>query len=387
MILNNINIVGRNYEKFAVEIKDRKISIVTPSENINKNLERIVNFDNTICFPGLINSHDHLEFNLFPQLGNRKYQDYVEWGEDIHQKNKEEINSILKIPVELRIKMGIIKNLLCGVTTIFHHGNNFDFFNDEIIDIKTGGKIVHSVQLEKRWKLILNDPLNFEKIIIHAGEGITESSKKEIDRLLRWNLWNKKLIGVHGINMNEDQAKNFEALIWCPVSNFFLYDKTAKIQKLKKSTKILFGTDSTLTADWNIWNHLNFGKNLNLLNNMEIFHSVTVNPAEIFGLKNTGKIEENYFADLVLAKKKHIDIWESFFSVNPEDIILIFKKGEVILLDEGILPKINLGNKHFYKFNLNGKTKFISYNINEAVNQLKNLNDNIKIPFLSGSIS
>lgn len=385
MILDNVNIVGRNFEKFAIEIKDQKISVIAASENINKNLEQIINFENVICFPGLINSHDHLDFDLFPKLGNKKYQDYVEWGEYIHQKNKEEINSVLKIPVEVRIEFGIIKNILCGVTTVFHHGKNACSYENEIIDIKTGGRMIHSVQLEKEWKSTLINPLNFEKIIIHIGEGINERSKEEINRLLRWNLLNKKLIGIHAVSMNEDQAKKFEALVWCPDSNFFLYDKTAEIKKLKSKTKISFGTDSTLSSDWNIWNHLRSARELNLLNDSELFYSVTRNPAEIFDLKNSGRIEENYFADLIIAKRKSEYIFESFFSVNPEDIILILKKGEVILFDEEIFHKIkllDLEKKSFYKFNFKGKTKFISYDIDRAIEQLRNYNDKIKIPFL-----
>ena len=187
MILNNVNIVGRNSDKYAIEIKEEKIVKILKGESLNKS-DEIINFENALAFPGIINSHDHLEFNLFPQLGNKKYQDYVEWGEDIHQKNNETIEEVLKIPVDLRIKFGICKNLLCGVTTVIHHGLNFNSFKDEVIDIKTGGTVLHSVQLEKNWKLKLNNPLNSEKVLIHIGEGINEKSKNEIDELIKWNI-------------------------------------------------------------------------------------------------------------------------------------------------------------------------------------------------------
>jgi cytosine/adenosine deaminase-related metal-dependent hydrolase len=38
-------------------------------------------FENALVFPGLINSHDHLDFNLFPRLGNGIYENYLEWGQ------------------------------------------------------------------------------------------------------------------------------------------------------------------------------------------------------------------------------------------------------------------------------------------------------------------
>jgi hypothetical protein len=34
-------------------------------------------------FLGLINAHDHLEFNLFPQLGRRPLPEGAAWAEDI----------------------------------------------------------------------------------------------------------------------------------------------------------------------------------------------------------------------------------------------------------------------------------------------------------------
>ena len=49
--------------------------------------------------------------------------------------------------------------------------------------------------------------------------------------------------------MDEQQATAFEALVWCPASNYFLLNTTAAVDKLKTKTSILFGTDSTLTSD------------------------------------------------------------------------------------------------------------------------------------------
>src|SRR5437868_3648299 len=81
-----------------------------------------LNGNGYLAFPGLINSHDHLDFNLFPPLGNRKYNNYVEWGEDIHAQNKQEIAAVLKIPQSLRTQWGVYKNLLNGITTVVNHG-------------------------------------------------------------------------------------------------------------------------------------------------------------------------------------------------------------------------------------------------------------------------
>ena len=381
MILNNLNIVGRNSDKYAIEIKEQMIVKILKGESLNKS-DEIINFENVLAFPGIINSHDHLEFNLFPELGNKKYQDYIEWGEDIHQKDNETIEEVLKIPVDLRIKFGIYKNLLCGITTIIHHGINFNSFKDEVIDIKIGGTVLHSVQLEKKWKLKLNNPLNLKKILIHISEGINEKSKKEVDKLLKWNFLKKNLIGIHAISMDEKQANIFDAVVWCPYSNIFLYGKTANIKTIKNNTKILFGTDSTVSANWNFWEHLKLAKKTNSMDDKELFNSFTKNPAEVFNLKNYGELKEDYFADIIIAKKKSESMWDAFFSINPEDIVLILKRGKIILYDKEILPFIkNINCDTFYKFQFNNKIKFVAEDINASIEKVKCYSNGIKIPF------
>ena len=70
---------------------------------IEKQDRQRVALRDVIVFPGLVNAHDHLEFNLFPFLANRRYTNYKEWSSDIHINNKNEIAAVLQIPIELRI--------------------------------------------------------------------------------------------------------------------------------------------------------------------------------------------------------------------------------------------------------------------------------------------
>ena len=41
-----------------------------------------------VVLPGLINAHDHLEFNLFPALGHGPYPNATEWALDIHHPDR-----------------------------------------------------------------------------------------------------------------------------------------------------------------------------------------------------------------------------------------------------------------------------------------------------------
>jgi hypothetical protein len=88
MILNNVYRVGSND---AGNISISK-GLIPMAPFISLMIQLV--FDNAVVFPGLINSHDHLDFNLFPQLGHHIYHNYTEWGDHIHRNYKTEIDAV-----------------------------------------------------------------------------------------------------------------------------------------------------------------------------------------------------------------------------------------------------------------------------------------------------
>src|SRR5690606_24619905 len=112
----------------------------------------------------------------------------------------------------------------------------------------------HSVRFEKLWKWKLNNPARISRpVTIHIGGGTDAAARMEIDELIRWNLFGRALIGIHGVALSIHQARHFRGLVWCPHSNYFLLNKTADVQQLKQHLPVVFGSDSTLTSPWNIW--------------------------------------------------------------------------------------------------------------------------------------
>ncbi len=385
MILKNLRVIN-SPEINWIEIKDNFIqNLGTKDDAIPTTKEDLlIEFENVIAFPGLINSHDHLEFNLFPKLGNKKYKDYIEWGEDIHQANKDVIDAVQKIPFELRYEYGIYKNLISGITTVVNHGRNIEY-NNELINIHSYYTFLHSVELEKKWKLKLNNIFNRLPVLVHIGEGTNDKSHNEIDKLIKWNYAKKSLIGIHAIMMDEKQAESFKAIVWCPDSNYFLYGSTCAADKLKNKTTILFGSDSNVSADWNIWDQLRFARKLKLLDDYELYNSINSSPAETWNLKLSGFIKKGFKANIVIVKNQNKENdFDSFFNLNPEYILLIIKDGKIVLFDSILLDKIkplNVETDNFTKINLNNQIKFVKGRLDNLCLSIKSYYPSAQFPF------
>ncbi len=383
MLLHNAKIVGKDGVKHIL-IENGIVQELIADEampEFGKN-DTILDCTGAIVFPGLINSHDHLDFNLFPRMGNRRYNNYTEWGNEIQIENKKEIDAVLKIPKQLRIQWGVYKNLLNGVTTIINHGEQIS--GNNLVTVFENCYPLHSVGFEKNWRWKLNDPLRKVKpFVVHVGEGTDEVSRNEINRLLQWNLFKKRIVGVHGVAMSDRQARKFAALVWCPESNYFLLDKTAPIHSLKNHTKILFGTDSTLTAGWNLWEQLRLAREEKALSDDELFDVLTISAAETWSLDQKGKISPGYDADIVIAKpKENKHDWNAFYELNPEDIQAVFHKGEVCLFDSEIKQEIDslVIKDDYSKVELNGVIKYIKGDLPGLVREIRRYYPGAKIP-------
>ncbi len=200
------------------------------SDFLPEKLKNILD-DNHIVFPALINAHDHLDFNLFPLLTEKKYTDYKEWGADLHKTHDGVIKSILKIPLAQRIQFGLLKNLVNGMGGVVHHGLHHKLIRQvSQFPVYLNYRYIHSLATDKNWRLKIN--FSASPIMIHVGEGISANASNEIDEVIKHNFFQRKIIAIHAIPLNERQAKKLDAVIWCPASNINLYGSTLNVESI-----------------------------------------------------------------------------------------------------------------------------------------------------------
>jgi len=273
-----------------------------------------------IVFPGLVNSHDHLEFNCYAPTGMPPYADFVGWARDV-QAAREVLASVEAIPLALRRRFGLLKNLLWGVTAVADHGGGAAEADDPV-RVLTPYKDLHSPEFG-RWRSWLGGS---SPVVMHLAEGITPASRRRALRYLRWNLLRRPVAGVHGVALRGRDFAKLSALIWCPASNHFLFGRTADAVEAARRTTLLFGTDSTLSAPGTLWDHLRQARET--LEDSQLLAALT-GAAERFWHLPARR-------DFVVARRRRPDPWDAFFALTPDDILLVFKDGKPVLADRSL---------------------------------------------------
>jgi cytosine/adenosine deaminase-related metal-dependent hydrolase len=298
-----------------------------------------------LILPGLINAHDHLEFNLFPRLGRGPYANATEWAKEIYQPCKSPVRQHLQVPKAVRLLWGGIKNLLSGVTTVSHHNPyQASVFNRRfpVRVVKRFGwahSLRFSADAEERFRRTPRDA----PFIIHAGEGCDIGARNEIVQLDQCGMLTPSTVIVHGVAFERDEdlhliAERGSSLIWCPTSNYFTIGKTLSPEVFEAGIPIALGTDSALTAKGDLVDEIQAGHKY--LPVGKLFEMVTKQAARILRLTSgEGSIQENGIADLLVVTDDQQTPAESLLNLHPE---LIIVNGRVKLFSSRIADRLNL---------------------------------------------
>ena len=157
-----------------------------------------------LLLPGLINAHDHLEFALFPRLGNRTYANAHEWALDIYRPEDEPIRSLRKIDKSARLWWGGIRNLLSGVTTVCHHNEYAPVFDDHFpVRVLRNYGWAHSFAFEEEIQARARARSTEEPFFIHLGEGTDAEAEAELWELDRLGLLNAHTVLIHALAIGQ----------------------------------------------------------------------------------------------------------------------------------------------------------------------------------------
>lgn len=278
----------------------------------------IVDLDGYTFYPGLINAHDHLELNHYPRSKFCEvYDNAHQWGEDMNVRlNDSPYRELRAYPLEDRLFIGGLKNLLCGATTVAHHNPPHEYLFREDFPVRVLKKYgwAHSLHFSTDEEIVnsyRSTPLDVPWFI-HLAEGTDEVAAGEYKRLKALGCVGKNTVIVHGVGIKsedvEDAVASVRGLVWCPSTNNFLLGKTSDFVRYtyvadrpswRAGSHVAIGSDSRLTADGDLLNEMVAAVETSQCDRGCILEAVTSRAAHILGLTDVGHLNIGARADWI----------------------------------------------------------------------------------------
>jgi cytosine/adenosine deaminase-related metal-dependent hydrolase len=309
--------------------------------------ERALDLSGYFLLPGLINAHDHLEFSLFPNLGDGPYQNTAEWARDIHESNAALIDRHRKVPRPVRLWWGGIRNLLCGVTTVCHHNP----MSPDLLDPGFPVRVVsdfgwaHSLSLDPQLAEKFAMSPSDAPFILHAAEGIDRKSLHEIFELDRMRALDERTVLVHGLACTPVAAalinQRLTAVILCPTSNKFLFHQFPSLSLVRSLNKVILGSDSPLTAAGDLLDEIRFTRTQIGLHANLIYAMVTDQSADILRLRRgEGRLRPGSAADVLVVRDRGLSPAETLAQLTVDQVELVITAGRVQLAGPGLFDRL-----------------------------------------------
>jgi len=297
--------------------------------------------------PGLINAHDHLQYALFPRLGSPPYRNYIEWGEDIHRRQGDLIAHYKRVPKDVRLWWGGLRNLLCGVTTVCHHDPLWPELLQDGFPVHVVNELgwAHSVALGKDLKQSFETTPKNKSFIIHAAEGVDRRASEEVWKLDELGLLSRQSVLVHGIGMDSDGValvrKRGSSLILCPSSNKFMFGIVPDVSLLSGVGRLALGSDSSLTSLGDFLDEIRFYIRHCKISPQSAFRMVTLGAAMLLRLNDgQGSLVKGGRADILAIRHNGERLETRIQKLTIHDIELVMVGGEVRLASPRMLERV-----------------------------------------------
>ncbi|MFW5998292.1 MAG: amidohydrolase [bacterium] len=411
LIKNIKEIYTMNESNFKIEegyiiIKENIIQEIgeTPvpkKEKMNNiHFDKIINGENTVALPGLINTHTHsamtllrgfaddlplknwLEEKIWPVEAKLSPED-IYWGSllaiiemiksgtttfaDMYFKMDQIGQAVKKSRIRAVLSQGLIeandgKEGLKNAVTFCKKWNNKANKRITTMLAPHAPYTCSPEYLEDIYEISRNLDL---PINIHIAETKNEIKTiqnkynlRPLELLEKVKLLERPIIGAHCVHLNENDIEllknNKVGVAYNPNSNMKLGSGIAPVNlMLKKGIKVGIGTDGTasnnnldLIEEAKIGSYLQKANNLDptLLDVKTMSKMLTINGARILHLENLGKLQPGFLADLILIDIKkdsvfyphHNNLSNILYAANGNSVKTVLINGNVVMENKKI---------------------------------------------------
>jgi cytosine/adenosine deaminase-related metal-dependent hydrolase/ubiquinone/menaquinone biosynthesis C-methylase UbiE len=327
---------------------EHRVELITISPKTSQSVSpNTIDVAGYTLLPGLINSHDHLEFALFPRLGRGNYNSFTEWYEDIHRTERETIALHRSIPKSTRLWWGALRNLLGGVTTVCHHNPLTGDMMSEDFPVRVVRHLgwAHSVALDKTFATRHHRTPHDRPFIIHVGEGTDDASRKEFTDINDAGVLDHRTVIVHGLACGPEAARQINrqnaSLIWCPSSNVFLFGRTHHSEALRGFNNVALGSDSPLTGTGDLLDEIRFAGTQTAISADELYRLTTTDAGRILRLQSgAGQIRVGATADIIAVRGSDSTPARTLASLSYRDVHLVLRAGRIQLASPELMNRI-----------------------------------------------
>jgi cytosine/adenosine deaminase-related metal-dependent hydrolase len=295
-------------------------------------------------FPGMFNAHDHLELNHYPRTKFReRYDNAHQWGEDVNARlDDEPFRSLRAYPLEDRLFIGGLKNLLCGATTVAHHNppHKALFHRDFPVRVVRHYGWAHSLHFNTEAEIIAsykNTPPD-APWFIHLAEGTDHVARSEYRRLRQLGCTGENTIIIHGIGLTyEDVYDPRNAprpnVIACPSTNQYLLG-TYPTNVVLWFGSLILGSDSRLTSDGDLLDELRILAALKPTDNPYVVWRAVRQPWWRFWRDKPaiGELKTGYLADFIALKDD--------YDTRYPNLLINARRADLALVVRGGVPQI-----------------------------------------------
>lgn len=376
-------------ERGSVQIEKARISQVSKTSRKSADSMQI-DVNGMLIFPGLINCHDHLLGTYVPRVGDRRpYLNWLEWDNDL--KSSPVYAERQQIESTDLYQLGGFRHLLCGITRVQDHIPHFVrelFAKDMPIRIISDFAMAHSVtSFALKW----GDGIEAEHakakeknipFITHCSEGYDEETLRSVETLAGKKALSKQTVLVHGIAFSDKDiellAEHQCHVVWCPVSNLYMFERTARVKELMdRGINVTLGTDSPMSGSFSIFEEFRTAREFYVyaygraIDDRALVDMMTVNAAKAMCLPDAGEIAEGKAADLLLIDGNSTNPWAALTHADYADIMLVIADGQPRYGDIAFAPVFDAMKIPYQTILVKGARKIIAGDILGLQNRVR----------------